>query len=262
MTPRTGGRPTVVGMAALAAFVTLSSVAGCAGSSGLGATADPLVAPSPSPSPAQSTGAGSPSTDASATPSGTQPATAPTVPSTTAPTPTPPVAPRPIPTNAEIRVTVPDAGIRNLRVVRYSGTPDDTEGTSINNRGFGAAPYGSWGGVAPGQVGNFLVAGHRLSAGSPMYRVPNLRPGAKILVQFGGRTFTYRAATKLWINFRSPADRALQSAPVPGKPGATATRPAIVLTTCATPEDNAAGLTWRDENTNPTHRIAIVGYAE
>lgn len=245
MTPRTRGRAAVVG---LAAIVTLSPVAGCAESTGLGATVDPLHTSAPSPSPAQ--------------PSATAPTTPPATPPATPPTQTLPATPRPIPTSAEIRLTVPDAGIRNLRVVRYSGTPDDTEGTAINNRGLGAAPYGSWGGVTPGQVGNFLVAGHRVSAGSPMYRVPNLRPGAKILVEFGGRTVTYRAATKLWINFRSAADRALQSAPVPGKPGASATRPAIVLTTCATPEDNAAGLTWRDHNTNPTHRIAIVGYAD
>jgi sortase A len=49
-------------------------------------------------------------------------------------------------------------------------------------------------------------------------------------------------------------------APAPGHAGLVATRSAIVLSTCATQEDNAAGLTYRDSNHNPAHRIAAVGY--
>lgn len=191
----------------------------------------------------------------------------PTAESPTAPpqlTPAPPSSARPSPHpvagDALITLTIPDAGIDNLRVVRYEGTPDDAEGTKINERGISGAPYGSWGGVAPGEAGNFLVTGHRTSAGAPMLRVPDLRPGAKILVHFGGRTITYRVAERLWIDFRSDTERDRQAAPVPGKPGKRATHPAIVLSTCATPEDNAAGLSWRDQFGNPAHRIAIVGY--
>lgn len=248
MKPQIGWRVTAAGLAAVAALLP----AGCA-STGLTAAVDPLAPAGPSAEVSEA----APPAPPSPSPAAPTPATA-----TTAEPSISPPQPRPIPTNAEIRLTVPDAGIRNLRVIRYSGTPDDYRGTQINNQGLGAAAYGSWGGVPPGQAGNFLVTGHRVSAGSPMYSVPNLRPGAKIIVEFGGRTFTYRVASKLWINFRLAADRALQTAPVPGKPGSQATRPAIVLSTCATPEDNAAGLTWRDENTNPTHRIAIVGYAD
>ncbi|WP_238694307.1 hypothetical protein [Nocardioides daphniae] len=56
-------------------------------------------------------------------------------------------------------------------------------------------------------------------------------------------------------SFRSPRSLAAQRAPVPGRPGRTATRPMLTLSTCATPEDHAAGNFWADEFDNPEHRI-------
>jgi len=95
-----------------------------------------------------------------------------------------------------------------------------------------------------------------------MLNVPRLTPGDKIYVDQGKNRFVYVASSKAKINFRSAASRALQQAAVPGSPGKRATRPAIVLSTCATPEDNAAGNYWRDEHDNPTHRIAVYGYLQ
>ncbi len=158
------------------------------------------------------------------------------------------------------RLSVPKAGIRNLSVVRYLGRPDDRAGTTVNDRGHAAAPHGRWGGVGPGQVGNFLLTGHRTSAGAPMSRVPQLRQGDRIFITKRNATYVYTVSSKLWINFRSAQSRARQTAPDPGHPGREATRSAIVLSTCATPEDNAAGRRWRDRFHNPTHRFAIVGY--
>ncbi|MGV1035926.1 MAG: class E sortase [Candidatus Nanopelagicales bacterium] len=158
------------------------------------------------------------------------------------------------------RLTVPKAGVRSLRIARYPGRPDDRVGTMINNRGRAAAPHGRWGGVGPGQVGNFLLTGHRTSAGAPLSRVPQLRKGQKIFITKGSTTYVYTVASQMWINFRSAKSRARQTAQVPGHPGRKATRSAIVLSTCATPEDNAAGRRWRDRFHNPTHRIAVVGY--
>lgn len=157
-------------------------------------------------------------------------------------------------------VTVRRAGIKNLPVIRYGGTPDDGPGTVIQNRGILSAPYGRWGGVAPGEVGNLFLAGHRSSHGAPLWKVPGLRRGDKITVVRGGITYVYVVAYRLLANFRSEASKAAQLAVVPGKPGEPATRPAIVLSTCATPEDAAAGLTWRDNFGNPTHRFNVVGF--
>ena len=89
--------------------------------------------------------------------------------------------------------------------------------------------------------------------------VPRLTPGDKIYVDQGKTRFVYVASSKAKINFRSAASRALQQAAVPGSPGKRATRPAVVLSTCATPEDHAQGNFWSDENGNPEHRIDKIG---
>ena len=47
-------------------------------------------------------------------------------------------------------------------VVRYPGSPDDAPGTALQNAGEMASPRGPRGGVGPGEVGNFIVTGHRL----------------------------------------------------------------------------------------------------
>lgn len=159
-------------------------------------------------------------------------------------------------------LTVPKAGINKLRIVNYRGVPDDASGTRINDQGLIGAPRGAWGGVAPGQVGNLLLTGHRTSAGSPMLRIPQLRAGDAIYVDQGPHRFVYRAESTHTINFRQASSRALQQAAVPGSPGKVPTRAAIVLSTCATPEDNAQGNYWRDQFGNPTHRIAVYGYLD
>ena len=48
-------------------------------------------------------------------------------------------------------------------------------------------------------------------------------------------------------------------AEVPGRPGREAVRPMITLSTCATPEDHAAGNYWSDRFGNPEHRIDKIG---
>ncbi|MEI8084307.1 MAG: sortase [Actinomycetes bacterium] len=157
-------------------------------------------------------------------------------------------------------VTVRRAHIKNLPVVRHIGTPDDGPGTVIQNRGLLSAPFGSWGGVEPGEIGSFFLAGHRSSHGAPLRLVPGLLPGDAVTVTRAGVKYVYIVAYRLTANFRSAASKLAQLAPVPGYPGTVPTRPAIVLSTCATPEDKAAKLRWHDRFGNPTHRYNIVGF--
>lgn len=187
------------------------------------------------------------------------PATTPATALAPAPAPTQGLEPK-VTSNTPATVSVPAVGISNVRVVRYAGSPDDVRGTAIQNRGLIAAPHGNWGGVGPGEVGNFMLTGHRTSEGAPMADVPALEIGDLINVRQGSRTFTYQIEHRMFVDFRNTASRNSQRLPVPASPGVKATRPAIVLSTCATQEDNAAGLTWRDQNGNPTHRIAVVGF--
>jgi sortase A len=60
-------------------------------------------------------------------------------------------------------------------------------------------------------------------------------------------------------SFRSARSLAEQRAAVPGRPGAPATQAYLTLSTCATPEDHAAGNYWSDALHNPEHRIDKIG---
>jgi sortase A len=156
-------------------------------------------------------------------------------------------------------LTIPSIDIKALRIVPYKGTTDDWPGTRIQDRGIAASPYGPDGGVGPGEVGNYLVTGHRLSAGGPLGKVPSLKTGDRVFVTAGGTTYEYKITESRVTSFRSASSLADQRAAVPGSPGKQPTKAMITLSTCATPEDNAAGNFWRDDRHNPEHRIDKIG---
>lgn len=163
------------------------------------------------------------------------------------------------PNTAPAVMAIPRIGLAGLRVTPYQGAADDGPGTKIQNKGKAANPQGAKGGVGAGDIGNYLVTAHRLTAGGPFRRLPSLRNGDHVYVTAGGSTYDYVISQTMWISFRKPADQARQSAPVPGFPGRTATKAMITLSTCATIEDHAAGNFWKDEFDNPEHRIDKVG---
>ncbi|MET9483307.1 class E sortase [Streptomyces sp. NPDC006638] len=185
--------------------------------------------------------------------------TAPSAPSVAAPSVPAPSPRAPSPRIVNATLTIPSIDIKALRVVPYQGTTDDWPGTRIQDRGIAASPYGPDGGVGPGQVGNYLVTGHRLSAGGPLREVPSLKTGDRVFVTAGGVTYEYRITESRITSFRSASSLADQRAAVPGFPGKQPTKAMITLSTCATPEDNAAGNFWRDDRHNPEHRIDKVG---
>lgn len=203
-----------------------------------------------------------PGTRAGATPSSPSPASSsPTArPESVAPDPRTPVpaAPR-VREPRRSFLTIPALGIRSFPVVRYRGTPDDGPGTVIQNSGPMASPRGPGGGVGPGVVGNFIVTGHRTSHTAPFAELPFLQPGDRVLVRSGDSVLVYEITGTRETSFRSAASKARQVAPVPGRPGARATKAMITLSTCATPEDHAAGNFWFDRFGNPEHRIDKVG---
>jgi sortase A len=143
--------------------------------------------------------------------------------------------------------------------VRYRGSPDDGPGTAVQDAGDMASPRGATGGVGPGEVGNFIVTGHRLTGTAPLRLSPSLRRGDRVLVRSGDTVHVYEVRRTRWTSFRQPRSLAAQRAEVPGRPGRTATRPMITLSTCATLEDHAAGNYWSDEHDNPEHRIDKIG---
>ncbi|MET9610781.1 sortase [Streptomyces sp. NPDC006512] len=156
-------------------------------------------------------------------------------------------------------ISIPAIGLSNLPVVPYQGSPDDAPGTRIQDRGVAASPHGPGGGAGPGEVGNYIVTGHRIVAGGPLRNLPSLPTGASVIVTAGGVTYQYTITGTRTTSFRSPASMAAQRAAVPGSPGAVPMRAMITVTTCLTPEDEAAGNFWRDAQNNPEHRLDKIG---
>jgi sortase A len=91
----------------------------------------------------------------------------------------------------------------------------------------------------PGQVGNYALAGHRVTHGEPLRRMPDLRPGDKVIVETVNATYTYVLDTdpnKLVIPFTGT----WVLDPVPDNPDPGGVEPEqrkgqrlITLTTCS-----------------------------
>ncbi|MCB5163759.1 class E sortase [Streptomyces bambusae] len=238
-------------LATVAATAVAAALVGCStGVDAARADARPAAVASPSMQPGTAPAAAPPRTPA------TVPAAKPTPTPTPTPTPAPGTSGRPTRTGV---LSIPEIGLKSLRVVPYEGTTDDWPGTRIQDRGLAASPYGARGGAGPGQIGNYLVTAHRLSAGGPLRDLPSLDVGDPVYVTAGGTVYEYRITATRKTSFRSERSLAEQRAAVPGDPGARPTRAMITISTCATPEDNAAGNFWRDDRSNPEHRIDKIG---
>ncbi|MBT2511553.1 sortase [Streptomyces sp. ISL-98] len=172
---------------------------------------------------------------------------------------TEPAAPKSSTRHQTALLAIPSIGITDLRVVPYEGTTDDWAGTRIQDRGVAASPYGDEGGVGPGEVGNYLVTAHRLSAGGPLRELPSVDEGDSVFVTAGGKVYEYKITDTRTTSFRSKRSLAEQRAAVPGSPDKRPTEAMITISTCATPEDDATGNFWRDDKGNPEHRIDKIG---
>ena len=126
-----------------------------------------------------------------------------------------------VPGNAIALLRIPDFG-DDFEVPILSGTE-----LSFLNRGVGH--YTST--AAPGQIGNFALAGHRVTHGQPFAKLLQLEPGDEIVVETRDAVYTY-------VMDDSPRQRTVDDSetwvldPVPGEPGAKATEARITLTTC------------------------------
>jgi sortase A len=94
----------------------------------------------------------------------------------------------------------------------------------------------------PGQLGNFAVAGHRVTAGNPFWSLPSLKDGDLVYIDTKLNTYTYRVTGQHTV---LPTDTAVVD-PVPGHPGQRPTQRLITLITC-----NPA---WTG-----THRVIVTG---
>ena len=109
-----------------------------------------------------------------------------------------------------------------------------------------------------GEVGNFIVTGHRTSHDAPFRDLPSVRRGRHVLVRQADVVYDYAVTGTLRISFRSEASKALQSAPVPGRPGKLPSTDdhAVHL---RHPRGPRGGQLLADEFDNPEHRIDKIG---
>ena len=102
----------------------------------------------------------------------------------------------------------------------------------------GHVPGTQW----PGQLGNFAVAGHRVTAGNPFWSLPALKAGDLVYIQTQLNRYTYRITSKQWV---LPTDLGVLD-PVPGHPAQHPAQRLITLITC-------------DPAWTGTHRVIVTG---
>ncbi len=124
-------------------------------------------------------------------------------------------------------VQIPEFG-DDYEVPLLEGTSDDVL----------ASGFGHFSGTAgPGEDGNFVIAGHRITHGEPLRHMPDLDPGDQVLVETADQVYVYELDTggdDLEVRFT--ADWVLQPHPV--NPDADGLGPdsapqLLTLTTCA-----------------------------
>ena len=84
------------------------------------------------------------------------------------------------------------------------------------------------GSAFPGQIGNFVVSGHRTTYGAPFNRIDELAPGDPIVVQTQAEWFVYRVTSTEVVE---PTATDVIN-PVPHHGNETPTKALLTLTTC------------------------------
>jgi sortase A len=80
----------------------------------------------------------------------------------------------------------------------------------------------------PGEIGNFAVAGHRVTYGKPFNEIATIKPGDAIVVETATTWYVYRAVRHVIV---TPSHIEVV-APVPEHPGATPTVAWMTMTAC------------------------------
>ena len=127
--------------------------------------------------------------------------------------------------------SVPGDAIAVLRIPRFGKSYEVPilQGTDLDTLAKGVGHYDNT--AAPGQIGNFAIAGHRITHGQPFSRLEEMNKGDAVVVETRTQIYTYRMDT-------SPRDLTVQETAswvldaVPGQPSATPSRAVITLTTC------------------------------
>jgi sortase A len=131
----------------------------------------------------------------------------------------PPVPAKPTPREAFAIIHIPRFG------QDYQPRPV-LEGTSLDLLARGVGHYED--SALPGQIGNFSIAGHRVTYGRPFNQIAELKPGDPIVIETADTWYVYRMRSDLIVT----PDRVDVVAPVPEQPDAKPTERLLTLTAC------------------------------
>lgn len=131
-------------------------------------------------------------------------------------------------TNAQALVKIPRFG-KNYLVPVYPGVSE-----AVLAKGFGHYRHTA----GPGQIGNYALAGHRVTHGQPLRQMPELRPGNKVDVFTHTREYVYVLDTNpnqlivpmtaLWVIDKFPKNPHFGPEPLQGHH-----QRLLTLTTCS-----------------------------
>lgn len=120
------------------------------------------------------------------------------------------------------------SGVAVIRIPRFGRDWGKVVVEGVGVRDLRKGPGHYPGTQLPGQVGNFVVSGHRTTYGAPFNRVDELRPGDPIVVETKDLWYTYRV---LRTEIVRPTAIDV-TYPVPHEKGATPKNALITLTSC------------------------------
>ncbi|MFP5347608.1 MAG: class E sortase, partial [Actinomycetes bacterium] len=100
------------------------------------------------------------------------------------------------------------------------------QGTSLDLLARGVGHYPS--SALPGEVGNFALAGHRVTYGRPFHDIAELRQGDQIIVETADAWYVYRMRSNLVVT----PNRVDVVDPVPEEPDAEPTERLLTMTAC------------------------------
>lgn len=119
-------------------------------------------------------------------------------------------------------------GVAVIRIPRlgqgYAKVVVEGVGTADLKKGPGHYP----GTAMPGQIGNFVVSGHRTTYGAPFNRLDEVKPGDHIIVETKDTWFIYQEIREQVV---APDDISV-IAPVPEHPGEKPSQAMLTFTTC------------------------------
>lgn len=126
--------------------------------------------------------------------------------------------------------TVPiGSGVAILRIPRFGAAYDPVIVQGVGESSLSQGPGHYPGTAMPGQIGNFVVSGHRTTWGHWFYNLNELTKGDHVVVETRRHWYVYTVTTDPFAV--SPYDLAVVL-PVPDHPGAKPTQRLLTLTTC------------------------------